>query len=110
MRFLNDPKGSSLDFRVFFEEVVKSVDCDNRTQIACRNGYQCVDRNNSCDGFTLCDDGTDQQNCRYTEDQLKFISCGKPVITPDEYLNDFRIVGGKAAKPGEECIHYLLSC
>ena len=89
-----------MSFQLFFEEVTPTIHCDNSTSITCRNGYECALLDWVCDGESDCDDGTDEENCTKIPDQWNFKECGKPAIQPDEFHDDFRIVGGKAAEPG----------
>ena len=93
---ISDPK--TVGFNLYFQQMPVSVHC-NSTQIRCRNGYKCVDIKQHCNGIDDCEDGTDEQNCFLKLEDLQFKNgCGKPQIKP--FDNDFRIVGGMAAKPG----------
>lgn len=98
IRFFGASKPRSVGFSLYFERIPTPVRCQS-SQIECRNGYKCVDLKQKCNGVDDCEDGTDEQNCPMSSDQLNFKNvCGRPRIEPNDDLN--RIVGGSAAKPG----------
>ena len=98
IRFVGADKPRSVGFFLYFEQIPSAVRC-NTTQIACRNGYKCAELSQLCDGIDDCKDGTDEQNCRISLNNLNFKNkCGRPQIEPNDDFN--RIVGGTAAKPG----------
>lgn len=107
VQFVALDKPRSVGFSLYFESNPTRVRCQS-SQIACRNGYKCAEVNQYCNGVDDCEDGTDEQNCPTSLEDLSFNnSCGSPQIPPIE--QSFRIVGGTAAKPGKTLFTLLVS-
>lgn len=41
----------------------KPVICDDKDTMKCDNGRHCYGREEQCNGYNDCDDGTDERNC-----------------------------------------------
>ena len=94
------PTSHARGVKIYFEHVKKPVVCDD-DEYRCRTGVGCYTKKETCDGIDQCGDGSDEQGCSPSAEQLAFpANCGQPSIEPRISKLNFKIVGGTAARKG----------
>lgn len=98
-----DSVAQTLGFKLFFQHVHPPINSCPAGEQRCRHGTACFDKSKLCDGHDDCLDGTDEEGCQPSVEQLSLRQkCGWPAIKPTAGAGRLRrrVVGGNPARPG----------